>query len=284
MTRDLQHVLDTAILAARAGGQVALERLGKPGAERRKGPRDVVSDGVLQVQERIVAVIREQFPDDRFLLEEAAAPPDDLVAPTWIVDPIDGSLNFLHGIPLFAVSIAYRAGHRYQVGVVYDPCRDELFHAISGRGAFLNGRPIQVDQFSDGREAWEQALVGTDWRGDDEAIRKALRLARFVAGETFQIIVLGVPSLGVCYVAAGRLHAYYGLDHLKLWDVAAATVILGEAGGIITDVEGAAWEHAEGGYLVSNNIIHGWLNRLALTILGMSTKDPPLPARRGASA
>jgi myo-inositol-1(or 4)-monophosphatase len=285
MTRDPQLVLETAMLAARTGGQLALERPGKPGAERRKGPRDVVSDAILEIQDRIVAVIREKFPEDHFLLEEAAQPADaaaDQVTPTWIIDPIDGSLNFLHGLPIFAVSIAYRAGHRYQVGVVYDPCRDELFHAITGRGAFLNGRPIQVDPFSDGREAWQRAFVGTDWRGDDEAVRKALRLARFVAGETFQLIVLGAPSLGLCYVAAGRLHAYYGLDHLRLWDVAAGTVILKEAGGIITDVEGAAWEHAEGGYLASNNVVHGWLNRLALTILGMSTQDPPLPAKRGA--
>jgi myo-inositol-1(or 4)-monophosphatase len=282
MTRDLQLVLDTAILAARAGGQLARERLGKPGAERHKGPRDVVSDAVLEIQDRIVAVIREKFPEDHFLLEESAAPHDPQAEPLWIVDPIDGSLNFLHGLPIFAVSIAYRAQHSYQVGVVYDPCRDEMFHAISGRGAFVNGRVIQVDPFSDGREAWEQAIVGTDWRGDDAGIRKALRLARFVAGETFQLVVLGSPALGLCYVAAGRLHAYYGLDHLKLWDVAAGTIILKEAGGIMTDVEGASWEHAEGGYLASNNVVHGWLNRLALTILGMSTQDPPLPVRRGA--
>jgi myo-inositol-1(or 4)-monophosphatase len=282
MTSDPQLVLETAMLAARAGGQLAVARLAKPGPEKYKGPRDTVTGAVLEVQERIVDVIRQQFPDDHFLLEEATGPQDERADPLWIIDPIDGSMNFRHGLPLFSISICYRSGGLYRVGVVYDPNRDEMFHAISGGAAYLNGRIITVDQFSDGREAWEQAFVGTDWRGDNEAIRKALRLARFVAGETFQLIVLGAPSLGLCYVAAGRLHAYYGLEHLKLWDVAAAAVILKAAGGIITDVEGASWEHAQLGYLASNNVVHGWLNRLATTILGLGSEDPPLPARRGA--
>jgi myo-inositol-1(or 4)-monophosphatase len=285
MSPDLQQVLDTAILAARTGGQLALDRLGKPGFEKHKGPRDVVAGAVLDVQARIVEVIRQQFPDDHFLLEEAEAPQDEQADPLWIVDPIDGSLNFLHGLPLFAVSIAYREGGNYRVGVVYDPSRDEMFYAVNGNGAFLNGRPIQVDAFSDGREAWEQAFVGTDWRGDTEAIRKALRMARFEAGETLQLIVLGSPALGMCYVAAGRLHAYYGLEHLKLWDVAAAGLILREAGGILTDVEGASWEHAKLGYLASNNVVHGWLNRLAITVLGLSANEQAeVLAKRGARA
>jgi myo-inositol-1(or 4)-monophosphatase len=161
----------------------------------------------------------------------------------------------------------------YRVGVVYDPCRDELFHAVTGAGSFLNNRPIHVDHFSDGREAWEQAVVGTDWRGNDEDLLKALKLARYVAAETFQLITLGSPALGLCYVAVGRLHAYYGLDALKLWDVAAGAVILMEAGGIFTDIDGAAWQHAKEGYIASNNVIHGWVHRTATAILSLYRKD-----------
>ena len=276
MNSDTSRVLETAILAARTGGQLAVTRLGKPGYEKRKGPRDVVAGAVFDVQKSIVDVISQEFPEAHFLLEETDAVQDAQADPLWIIDPVDGSLNFLHGIPIFAVSIAYRVAGLYRVGVVYDPCRDELFHAVTGGGAFLNGHPIHVDHFSDGREAWEQAVVGTDWRGNDDELRKALKLARYVAGETFQLITLGSPALGLCYVAAGRLHAYYGLDTLKLWDVAAGAVILMEAGGIFTNIDGAAWQHAQGGYIASNNVIHGWLNRTASTILGLYRVDAQL--------
>jgi myo-inositol-1(or 4)-monophosphatase len=276
MNDDASRALETAILAARTGGQLAVARLGKPGYEKRKGPRDVVAGAVLDVQTIIVDVVQQEFPEAHFLLEEADAVQDAQADPLWIIDPIDGSLNFLHGIPIFAVSIAYRVAGLYRVGVVYDLCRDELFHAVTGSGAFLNNHPIHVDSFSDGREAWGQAVVGTDWRGNDDELRKALKVARYVAGETFQLITLGSPALGLCYVAAGRLHAYYGLDMLKLWDVAAGAVILMEAGGIFTSIEGAAWQHAHGGYLASNNVVHGWLNRTTGTILSLYHVDEQL--------
>lgn len=274
MNSETSRVLETAILAARTGGQLALTRLGNPGYERRKGPRDLVSGAVLEVQQIIVDVIRQEFPDAHFLLEESDAAQDAQADPLWIVDPIDGSMNFRHGIPIFAVSIAYRVGGIYRVGVVYDPCRDELFHAVTGSGAFLNDHPIHVDSFSDGREAWEAAFIGTDLRGNDEELLKALKLARYIAAETFQLIVLGAPALGLCYVASGRLHAYYGLDALKLWDVAGGAIILMEAGGIFTDIDGAAWQYAEEGYIASNNVIHGWVNRTAQAILSLYRKEP----------
>lgn len=276
MNSPMSRALETAILAARTGGQLARSRLGHPGPEKRKGPRDVVAGAVQEVQASIVQVIREAFPEAHFLLEEADAAQDEQADPLWVIDPVDGSLNFLHGIPIFAVSIAYRAAGVYRLGVVYDPCRDELFQAVVGGGAFLNGRPIQVDQFSDGREAWEQAVVGTDWRGNDEELLKATRLARYVAAETFQLITLGSPALGLCYVAAGRLHAYYGLDHLKLWDVAAGAVILQEAGGIFTNVQGSSWLHAQGGYIASNNVVHGWLHRTITALMTLYPGDKEL--------
>jgi len=280
MSNDTSRVLETAILAARTGGQLALARLGNPGYERRKGPRDVVAGAVLDVQKSIVDVIRQEFPEAHFLLEETDAAQDEQADPLWIVDPVDGSLNFLHGIPIFAVSIAYRTAGLYRVGVVYDPCRDELFHAVTGGGAFLNGHAIRVDHFSDGREAWEQAVVGTDWRGNDVELRKALQVARWVAAETFQLMTLGSPALGLCYVAAGRLHAYYGLDALKLWDVAAGAVILQEAAGVFTSIEGASWLFAKEGYIASNNVIHGWVQRTAGAVLSLFHGDTA-PQRPG---
>lgn len=279
MSANTTPVLETALRAARAGGELALARLGRPGYEKRKGPRDVTAGAILEVQQRIVDAIRQDFPEAHFLVEESEAAQDEDADPLWIIDPIDGSLNFLHGIPIFAVSLAYRQAGLYRLGVVYDPCRDELFQAVSGRGAFLNDRPIHVDHFSDGREAWEQAVVGTDWRGNDLELRKAMQVARYLAAETFQLLTFGSPALGLCYVAAGRLHAYYGLDALKLWDVAAGAVILQEAGGIFTNIAGSAWQHARGGYIASNNVIHGWVQRVAGAVLSLYRDEAaPQPA------
>lgn len=250
-------LLETAIRAAQTGGQLARERLNKPGFKKWKGPGDLLAGAVLDVQESIVQIIRAEFPDHHVLAEEADTPQDNQEEPLWIIDPLDGSLNFYHGIPSFAVSIGYRSEGVYRLGVVYDPCRDELFQAELNGGALLNGQPIFTHKFSDGMDALHAAMVGTDWRGSPEEMKKAFQLVRFVAGEVLFIQTLGSPVLGLCYVAAGRMHAYYGLKHLKLWDVAAASVILREAGGVLTDIDGGPWQYATEGYLATNGIIHG---------------------------
>lgn len=267
MSDEKTRRLETAIRAAKAGGEFALSRLGEPGYRKLKGPRDLVPGAVLDIQDRILEIIRQDFPNDHFLFEESETPQDEQVDPLWIVDPLDGSVNFFHGIPLFAIAIGYRSEGKYEVGVVYDPCRDELFHAVLGGGAYLNDQPIVVDQFSDGIEAIEAAVVGTDWTGNQDEVKRALQLTRFIAPQVLHIRVLGSPALGLCYVAAGRLHAYFGLEHLKLWDVAPAAVILKEAGGTLTNIQGASWLFAEEGYLASNSVIHGSMYRAILPIL-----------------
>lgn len=266
MSGDQTHLLETAIRAARAGGQLALSRLGNPGYRKWKGPRDLLAGAVLDIQACIVEVIHQEFPDHHLLVEESEAPQDEQADPLWIIDPLDGSLNFFHGIPLFAICIGYRSAGIYRVGVVYDPCRDELFQAVLNGGAYLNGRPIRVDQFADGMDALQAAVVGTDWIGDQDEMTSAIQLTRFVASEVLHIRILGSPALGLCYVAAGRLHAYYGLNHLKLWDVAAPAVILGEAGGALTDLSGGPWLYAEDGYLATNRTVHGTMLGIISTL------------------
>ncbi len=264
-----ERLLRTAIRAARAGGEMALARREDPGYLRWKGPRDLQAGAVLDIQRRIVEVIQAEFPDDSFLLEETTAEPQagsersgshDPAERLWIIDPIDGSMNFNQRIPLFAVCVGYRAEGRDEIGVVYDPCNDELFHATFGGGAYLNGRPIYVDQVSDGEDAYKRALVGTDLPGSLEDRGRALFVDRTLGNEVTQLWTLGSPALGLCYVAAGRLHAYFGLT-LELWDVAAASVILQEAGGTLTDIAGGSWLFSEGGYLASNGVVHGGMLR-----------------------
>lgn len=257
MGHNESQVLDTAIRAARAGGELALARLGKPGFKKWKAPREPLAGAVLEIQERVVEVIRGDFPDHPILAEESDAPQDTGADPLWIIDPLDGSLNFLQGIPQFAVSVGYREHGKYRVGVVYDPCRDELFQAVLNGGAFLNGKAIHAEQFSDGADAFHAAVVGTDWIGDHDQLKRAFQITRMLVSEVLQIRSFGSPTLGLCYVAAGRLHAYFGLEHLKLWDLAAASVIIKEAGGVLTDIDGGTWNYSEEGYLATNGVIHG---------------------------
>ena len=266
---DLTRALDVAVIAARKGGALARSRLGDPGYLTWKGNRDVVSEASLEVQDAIVASIRSDFPDDGVLTEEG---PEDQALPVdaerlWIVDPICGSLNFVQGIPHFAISIARRAGGRIGLGVVYDPCRDELFAATDESPATLNGDTIVVQQISEGAEAWNGAVVGTDWPYDGERRRLARSIVPVMVDQVLECSTSGSPALGLCYVAAGRRHAYWHLD-LKIWDVAAASVILERAGGVLTDARGMTWLYSDGGYVATNNVVHNSLLNCIRPLLG----------------
>jgi len=268
---DDDRLMETAVRAAREAGQLALSRLGNPGFQKWKGPHNIQVGAALQVQQRIVEIIRAEFPDHAFLLEESDdLPLFDMQNPQnlWVVDPIDGSLNFYQGLPLFSISIGFREEGRYKLGVVYDPCRDELFQAIRGHGAKLNGKTINVDQVSEGMEAFERSFIATDWPSDMARIKETLDIASLMTPQTTQLSFLGSPALALCYIAAGRLHGYYHLQ-LNLWDFAAAHVILVEGGGILTDAEGGSWLYSDGGYIASNNIIHGKLLHNIQAVLRM---------------
>ena len=256
----IDQLLQVAIRAARAGGELALSRLGNPGYMRWKEPGELQAGATLDIQERIVQVIQAEFPNHKFLVEENDEPQDDQADPLWIIDPIDGSMNFNQSLPVFAISIAFRTEGRYELGVVYDPSNNELFHATFGHGAYLNGQPIFVDKLSEGEDAYAHAMVGTDLNGDFDTRRLALYIHRFLGSEVTQIWTMGSPALGLCYVAAGRLHAYYCLK-LALWDVAAAGVIIRESGGTLTDISGGSWLFSKGGYLATNGVIHGSMLR-----------------------
>jgi myo-inositol-1(or 4)-monophosphatase len=242
--------------AARAGGEVAIRRLKSPGYLRWKGERDVVSEAVLRVQDAIVAVLSKDTPAAAVLAEEG---PEDARVPVdaphlWIVDPICGSLNFAHGIPHFGISIALRSGGGIRAAVVYDPCRNELFAATDVGNATLNGGVAHVQQIGEGAEAWSGALVGADLPSGGERRRRAAVIFGLMADQVSACVAMGSPALGLCYVAAGRLHAYWHLD-LNIWDVAAASLIAQRAGATFTDTAGMSWIHSEGDYLSTNGII-----------------------------
>jgi myo-inositol-1(or 4)-monophosphatase len=272
----LAEILAVATEAALAGGKVAIEGSGDVKYLSWKGPRDVLVGRALDVQDAIVSTIRAHFPVHAILAEEG---PDDEALPVdadplWIVDPICGSGNYLMHDPHYAIGVGYREAGFWQVGAVFEPARDHLYTGTRGGRAELNGQPIRAEQFADGTEAIERAVVGIDWPASDEARRDMSLVVNVLANQVLGLRAFGSPALGVCAVAAGRLHGYVTMG-LKLWDLAPASVILQAAGGVVTDGVGAAWMHSpDGSCIASNATIHGRL----ITSFG------PLNALRGARA
>jgi myo-inositol-1(or 4)-monophosphatase len=268
----LERVLEVAVRAARAGGELARASIDDPTAHYRwKRSRDPVVAQAVPVQDVIIAAIRTEFPDAAILAEEG--PEDEAMPvgadPLWIVDPICGSLNYMHGDPAYAVGIGYLQDGAWKIGVVYEPERDALYTGVDGRGAFLNDKRIVVAQFADGAEAWQAAAVAVDWPGDAQMRREMLSVITTILPVVTSVRVIGSPALALCYVACGRLHGYSALD-LRPWDVAPAGVILQCAGGTLTNFSGSSWYHApDGGYVASNSVIHGRLLQSAQAILAL---------------
>jgi len=267
--------LEVATRAAREGGRLALQHLGDPLYFKLKGHRDVMVGAAQVVQDAIRDMLLADFPGDAFMGEEG---PDDEELPIaaerlWVVDPIDGSINYLQGLPLFGISIAYREAGVFRVGVVYDPARDEVFSATFSGGAWLNGQPIAVDRQGEGEDIYDASVIGCDYPGDGSLRTRTLLGAGQLAGRFMAMLSLGSPALSLCYIAAGRLHGYFHL-RLHVWDIAAAGLILREAGGVLTNLSGGSWLHSEGAYVASNGAVHGEMLRLLKVCL-------PSPSRRG---
>ena len=269
---EMDRVLEVAVQAARIGGAIAQEKIAEPNQHFSwKRSRDPFVAQSQVVQDAIVARIREAFPDHAILAEEGPEDEEMPVGadPLWIVDPICGSLNYMHRDPNYGVAVGFLADGAWQVGVVYEPERNALYSAIDGRGAYLNGRGVLVDQFADGVEAFQRAAIGIDWPGDMAARKEMLTVVGTLVPVVLSLRVIGSPALGLCYVAAGRLHGYSALD-LRPWDVAPAAVILQNAGGTLTNFEGSSWYHSsDGGYVASNSIIHGRLLQSAGAVLAL---------------
>ena len=236
---DAAHALEVAVDAARVAGRLQLERLGKVGEIRRKSARDVVTE-VDHLSERlIIEVLRAAFPGDAVLAEESGehataggAGPTAGTGRAWVVDPLDGTVNYANAVPVFSVSIGLAVDGVPAVGVVLDPVRDEIFTAVRGRGAHLNGRPIRNPE----KAALDEYLIALgysprDWRSDLGDLRRSVRAARH----------FGSSALELSYVAAGRLDACVLPTGMSNWDVAAGGLIAEEGGALVTAADGSPW-------------------------------------------
>ncbi len=242
----MQPLLNIAVRAAREAGEViirGLNRLHRLDA-RAKGQNDFVTEVDLAAEQEIIAVIRKSYPDHGFLAEESGRSGQDEFV--WIIDPLDGTTNYMHGFPQFCVSIALQRHGRIDHGVVYDPMKQELFTASRGDGAQLDGRRIRVSK----QLTLENSLIGTGfpYRNNLHWLDNYLAMLKTVMQNTAGVRRAGAAALDLAYVAAGRLDAFWEMD-LKPWDTAAGTLLILEAGGLVGTLSGE--EYKQGGNILA---------------------------------
>ncbi|MBV8534438.1 MAG: inositol monophosphatase [Alphaproteobacteria bacterium] len=222
-----------------------------------KGPADFVSTADLAAERTLKAELSKARPDYGFLMEEGGATPGDGTH-RWIVDPLDGTTNFLHGIPHFAVSIALEREGDLIAGVIYDPLRDEMFYAEKGVGAFVNDRRLRVSA----RQNMGEAVIATGIpfrkKGDHPYY---LKLLGAVMGETAGVRRAGSAALDLAYVAAGRYDGFFEMG-LSPWDIAAGIVLVREAGGYVSDLAGGRDVLASGDIVAANDRLFDPLGKL----------------------
>jgi myo-inositol-1(or 4)-monophosphatase len=232
----MHALLNVAIMAARRAGETLVRKsrnLDQLKVEE-KGFNDFVSDADHAAEQAVIATVQKHYPDHAFLAEESGVSGES--DHVWIIDPLDGTTNFLHGFPVFAVSIGVQVAGRIEHAVVYDPLRQELFTASRGAGAQLDGRKIRVS----GCRHLARALVGTGFpfRNADTDLEPYMRMLAKVLRNSNGLRRPGAAALDLCYVAAGRLDAFFE-SGLSPWDIAAGSLIIREAGGIISGLDGS---------------------------------------------
>ncbi len=232
----MHALLNVAVMAARRAGAVLgrnFKKLNKLNIEM-KGPNDYVSDADRAAEAAIIQIIHKHYPDHAILAEESGASGESDTL--WIIDPLDGTTNYLHGLPIFCISIGVKVNGRMEHAVVYDPMREELFTASRGIGAQLDEHKIRVS----GNKDLQHALIGTGFpfRQADSELEPYLSMLGKVVKNTAGVRRPGAAALDLCYVAAGRLDAFWETG-LQPWDLAAGSLIIREAGGIISGMDGS---------------------------------------------
>ena len=230
-----------------------------------KARNDLVSAADLASENAIIDAIRERYPDHSILSEEAGGSASDESGPTWIVDPLDGTTNFVHGIPQFAISIGVAVQGRVDFGVIFDPCKNDLFSAARGSGARWNGCACRVSD----RSGLPGSLLATGFPFKAHRLLDPyLKIFRDVFLRCKAIRRPGAAALDLAYTACGLFDGFFEFQ-LSAWDLAAGSVLVEEAGGVITDMDGGP------GYLESGNVVCGppGVHRELLEVMAVHQQD-----------
>ena len=244
----MQPLLNIAVRAARRAGDVIIRSLNRLDSLdiSTKGRNDFVSDVDRTAEKEIIALIRKSHPDHAFLAEESGESGSGPVV--WIIDPLDGTTNFLHGFPTYCVSIACQVRGRLEVAVVFDPMRQEIFTAGRGTGAHLENHRLRVSK----QKTLEGALIGTGfpYRANIEYLDSYMAMLKTVMQAAAGVRRPGSAALDLAYVAAGRTDGFWEIG-LHAWDTAAGTLLIEEAGGRIGTLTGEPY--AQGGHVIAGN-------------------------------
>jgi len=256
----LEEFLGVAGAAVRESGRFLKAHLDRRPKAAHKGAVDLVTEYDVRAQEMLAGRLAAAFPDHGILAEENLARPGRSEY-RWVLDPLDGTTNFAHTLPIFSVSAALERRGRVVLGLVYDPMREELFEAAEGRGASLNSQPIRVSGVGD----LGQSLLATGFPYDirTSPVNNLDHWGRFLV-RAQAVRRCGSAALDLCYVACGRFDGFWELK-LKPWDVAAGTLIVAAAGGKVTDFKGGEFRTDLPEILASNGLVH----EAMIEVLGM---------------
>lgn len=247
--------LATAVEIVQRAGAIQLERRESGFSVSKKGPLELVTEVDFECERMCREVIAERFPEHNVLAEEMGeARPSGAPAARWrwVFDPLDGTTNYAHGLPIFCASLGLEIDGRTEVGAIYDPTRRELFTAERGQGAYVNGRPLAVSSATE----LANALLVTGFPYDvQQKIHDLVGLFGAFLARARAVRRLGSAALDLCYVAAGRFDAFWE-QYLKPWDVAAGALIVEEAGGRITGMDGSPFNPSNGHLVASNGRVH----------------------------
>jgi len=244
-------MLETAQKAARTAGDILMKHFRQEHTIHHKGLRDITTEADLAAEQAVIDIISAEYPQSLFVTEEtnqAQVAPSD--APTWFIDPLDGTTNYARGLPDFSVSIAMAQNGKVQLGVVYEPLTAQCFWAQRGAGSYLNGSRLRVSS-----RHLAEALALHDWPRKPEPRARMGQLLTQIAPLVDGVRSRGSAALAFCCVAAGWADFYWQLT-LQAWDVAAGVLILEEAGGKASGLDGRPYSLYQPDWLASNGLLH----------------------------
>jgi myo-inositol-1(or 4)-monophosphatase len=244
--------LATAVEAVTRAGEIQMARFGRDIRIEKKGTIDLVTEVDLAVERMFRSLVAERFADHHVLAEELDGGGSVPGGPCWVFDPLDGTTNYAHGLPIFCSSLALEIDGVAEVAAIFDPNRKELFTAERGGGAFLNGQPLHVSETS----TLVNAMLVTGFPYDIHSrVDEMMGLFGQFLGVARAVRRLGSAAIDLCYVAAGRMDGFWELS-LKAWDTSAGALIVAEAGGRVTTMDGSPFSAHGGEVVATNALIH----------------------------